>query len=533
VVFALFLVPALLAAACSSNGPGGGHATGPEAAEARIVVRADEVLGPFDRRLLGTNVPAWLLPELVADQGFIDVTKASGTTLLRMPGGSWSNQYDWSGCELRDPERCDWTWALRPSEFIALIEATGLPAMWTASINGTAEEAAAAVAFFNGAVDDERVIGVDRNGRDWMTVGHWARLRAERGFPEPVSIRYWEVGNEVYGAIREAGSSCASWGWEDVWTCEGTEYVAGTDDHDGYLRFREAMRGVDADIVVGAVGVGDRGGWNDWDDDVMETAGGAIDFYVVHHYGSNGDVPADEVLDGPRAHWPAITDDVREGYADHGIGDVPIAVTEHNLVAFIDGDDDRLMTTAVNGFYLAETIGQMAINGVAIANQWNLANGRAENGSDYGLVNAQTHERSPAYYAMVLWSRFGDELVAVDARGGNDALLLYGGRRADGSVQLLVLNPSSAPVRATISVEVGTQPEASTGASPPSGPSAVRADVVAAESLLSTDVTFNGASTPSRELTEPAQVLVPDELGELHHDFPAYSITLLSWSPPS
>ncbi len=106
-------------------------------------------------------------------------------------------------------------------------------------------------------------------------------------------------------------------------------------------------------------------------------------------------------------------------YADHGIeADVPIAVTEHNLVAFIDGDDEQLMTKAVNAFYLAETIGQMATNGVTIANQWNLANGRGANGTDYGLIDAQTHQRSPAYYAMALWSRFGDELVEVEADAG-------------------------------------------------------------------------------------------------------------------
>ena len=70
-------------------------------------------------------------------------------------------------------------------------------------------------------------------------------------------------------------------------------------------------------------------------------------------------------------------------------------MTEHNLVVFLDGDNEQLMTKAVNAFYLAETIGQMATNGVTIANQWNLANGRGANGTDYGLIDAQTHQRSP------------------------------------------------------------------------------------------------------------------------------------------
>ena len=162
--------------------------------------------------------------------------------MIRMPGGSWSDAYDWLGCELGDPERCDWHWAIRPSEYLALLESTGLPGMWTVSINSTAEEAAALVAFFNGDVGDTRPIGTDRNGRNWLTVGHWAQLRTEHGHPEAASIHYWEIGNEIYGAVQSAGPHCASWGWEDAWTCDGTEYVDGTTDHDGFLQFRQAMR---------------------------------------------------------------------------------------------------------------------------------------------------------------------------------------------------------------------------------------------------------------------------------------------------
>ena len=79
----------------------------------------------------------------------------------------------------------------------------------------------------------------------------------------------------------------------------------------------------------------------------------------------------------PVAAWPDITNDVRQAFADHDIkGGTPIAITEHNLVASIDNDDEQLMAQAVNAFYLAETIGQMAVNGVTIADQWNFANGR-------------------------------------------------------------------------------------------------------------------------------------------------------------
>lgn len=509
----------MMLAACASTGDPLSSATQRGGARSRVVVHAGDDVGPFDRRLLGTNVPAWLSPPTIAAEPFRQLLVASGTTMLRLPGGSWSNDYDWLGCEEGDADRCKWTWASRPSDFIGLLEATGLPAMWTASINGTAEEAAAAVAFFNGSVGDERAIGTDREGRDWSTVGHWAQLRADHGHPDPVGIAYWEVGNEVYGARSSVGPKCASWGWEDVWTCDGTEYVEGTADHDGFRQFREAMHAVDPTIAVGAVGVGDRGAWHGWDDAVMSAAGDEIDFYVVHNYGSDGNVPAEKVMAVPPKKWPQITGDLRDGFADHGIEGTPIAVTEHNLVAFMDGDEEKLMTTALNGFYLAETIGEMAANGVSIANQWNFANGRAPNGTDYGLIDTQTSVRSPAYYALALWSRFGEELVRTELGADLDGLVVYGGRRSDGSAVLMAINPTGEPIDATVAVD------------PAVASTTVVADVVQAASAEATSVTFNGSATPSLDLSEPEATLSTDGDGDLAYSFAGYSITLLRWSP--
>ena len=254
---------------------------------------------PFDRRLLGTNVPAWIGPARLADPEFVAATVDSGVSLLRMPGGSWSNAYDWSACELRDAERCAFIDSARPSDFVDFMQATGLAGSWTVSINQTAQSAAAAVAFFNGDVDDSTEIGVDRNGVNWGTVGFWATVRANAGNPDAVDIELWEVGNEVYGGKPDAGGDqCADFGWEDVWTCDGTDYVVGDETHDGYLAIREAMRAVDPDIEVGAVGVADPASWSDWGNEVIAAAGEELDFYVVHQYGF------DESPEGVPTPWP-------------------------------------------------------------------------------------------------------------------------------------------------------------------------------------------------------------------------------------
>ena len=368
---------------------------------------------PFDRRLLGTNVPAWIGPERLADPEFQAATKESGVSLLRMPGGSWSNSYDWAGCEVGDADRCYFVGSARPTDFIDFMQATDLPGMWTVSINQTAQSAAAAVAFFNGEVDDERVIGIDRNGVDWGTVGSWAGLRELGGNADPQRIELWEVGNEVYGGRPESGGDqCASFGWEDVWTCDGSEYISGDDDHDGYLAIRAAMLDVDPSIEVGAVGVGDPAGWSDWGNEVIDGAGEDLDFYVVHAYGFDGSPDGESAVRRPGELWPEIVRDVRTTLDPT----IPIAVTEYNLVSFEAGDTEQTMTKAMNALYIADTIGQLAVNGVEIANQWNLANGTTGSGTDYGMISLDDGSRVPAVRGDVDVEPSGFRIAARCAR---------------------------------------------------------------------------------------------------------------------
>ena len=267
--------------------------------------------------------------------------------------------------------------------------------MWTVSINATAQSAAAAVAFFNGDVEDDREIGVDRNGcrlGDGRFVGE--SPRAERQ-PASMRIELWEVGNEVYGGRPECGGEeCAAFGWEDVWTCDGTEYVTGDGDHDGYLAIREAMLDVDPTIQVGAVGVGDPAAWGDWGNEVIdERRATHLDFYVVHQYGFD-DVTVAGL--GGEARRASCGPSLIAGIGSQLDEDVPIAVTEYNLVSVESSDTDSTMTQAMNALYLADTIGQLAVGGVEIANQWNLANGTTGSGTDYGMINFDDGSRFPS-----------------------------------------------------------------------------------------------------------------------------------------
>jgi hypothetical protein len=145
--------------------------------------------------------------------------------------------------------------------------------MWVVNPSATKEESAALVAFINGAVDDTRSIGTDRNGFNWRTVGHWAQLRAAAlGTNTPYPIRVWAFGNEVYatktGVGVSQGGTCTSFAWETFWTCSGTEYVTGIPGRDGYLAVRAAMRAIDPSITVAPLASVPFSDYDNWSNEV-------------------------------------------------------------------------------------------------------------------------------------------------------------------------------------------------------------------------------------------------------------------------
>ncbi|HXV98155.1 MAG TPA: alpha-L-arabinofuranosidase [Anaerolineae bacterium] len=376
-----------------------------------IIVDATAEGTAVDPRIFGSNAPAWLGASRLENQTFINRTKAAGITLIRLPGGSWSNWYPWLECEQNNEAVCA-SWIADPTDFINFLQATGAEGMYTVNQNRTAKEAAALVAFFNGDVNDDRDIGVDVQGPDWGKVSDWAQLRADHGNPNPINIKYFEVGNEIYGATQASGgSNCASWGWEDVWTCDGTEYVngigSGSNRKEGFKEFQTIMQWVDPSVEVGAVGVSFLEGWSDeFGEEVIAEAGDIMEFYIIHQYAYN-DPPSSmsAALAAPQSMWAPMRENVDDMIEQHSSGSCPaLAVTEYNMFAFDSGDSGQWMTRNVNMLFMADTIGQLIANEFDIATQWDLANGTAGKGTDYGLMNADTYARAPQYYAFPLWA---------------------------------------------------------------------------------------------------------------------------------
>jgi len=176
---------------------------------------------------------------------------------IRWPGGNVAQDYHWRwGVGPRDNRPVwvneSWRKELEPSnfgtdEFIQFARRVGAEPSITVNVEGhgaTAEEAAAWVEYCNGDAHSK-----------------YGSMRSANGSPEPFHVRYWEIGNEIWG-----------------------DWVRGHSDAETYAknlnRYVEKMRAVDPSITIIATGDNDL----KWNETVLRIAGNNIDYLSVHHY---------------------------------------------------------------------------------------------------------------------------------------------------------------------------------------------------------------------------------------------------------
>lgn len=192
--------------------------------------------------------------------------KALRPAFIRWPGGNVAQDYRWMWAVGPRDERVTWTnlsWKneTEPSDFgtdeyIEFARAAGAEPSITVNVEGrgaTVEEAAAWVEYCNGAATTK-----------------YGAMRAANGHPEPYNVRFWEVGNEIWG-----------------------DWVRGHSDAETYARnfnrYQRAMRAVDPSIQFIAVGDNDM----NWNRAVLKAAGANIDYLAIHHYYGRGDAAGD------------------------------------------------------------------------------------------------------------------------------------------------------------------------------------------------------------------------------------------------
>ncbi len=241
---------------------------------ARIAIDLDRTIGAIDRRIFGGFVehlgrciyggifePGSPLSD---EHGFrrdvLDAARQLRMPILRWPGGNFVSGYHWTdgvGPVEKRSKRLELAWrTVEPNtfgthEFIEYCHALDLePYICLNMGTGTLDEACAWVEYCNGVADT-----------------YWANLRRANGHPEPYNVRYWGLGNEMYGP------------WQ-IGHLTADEYVLTAQ------RWADALRRTDSTIEL--VGCG-QDGWSDWDRIVVDGLARYVNYHSIHIYTGSDD----------------------------------------------------------------------------------------------------------------------------------------------------------------------------------------------------------------------------------------------------
>jgi len=192
----------------------------------------------------------------------MDALKKIRPSMMRWPGGCYADWYHWKDGigprEKRQPKP-NTAWGrfgkkvgpdnsnqFGTDEFILFCRELKMEPMPTANVGtGTPEEAAAWVEYCNGPASSK-----------------WGAARAANGHREPYNIKYWFVGNEMWGEL------------DGSFTVESYAKK--------YLEFSKAMRANDPGLILIASGFTDP--LNTWNKKLTEMAGKDFDYLSIHSY---------------------------------------------------------------------------------------------------------------------------------------------------------------------------------------------------------------------------------------------------------
>jgi alpha-N-arabinofuranosidase len=176
---------------------------------------------------------------------------------IRWPGGNVAQDYHWQwGIGPRDQRpvwiNASWRNELEPSdfgtdEFIQFARRVGAEPSITVNVEGrgaTADEAAAWVEYCNGSPGSK-----------------YGSIRAANGNPQPFHVKFWEIGNEIWGDWVRGHSDAATYA-------------------NNLNRYVEKMKLVDPSIKIIASGDNNL----DWNRTILTIARNNIDYLAVHHY---------------------------------------------------------------------------------------------------------------------------------------------------------------------------------------------------------------------------------------------------------
>ncbi len=406
-----------------------------------------DTIGKISKYVFGNAIAAWAgahdNPTLVEGVGLL------APTLIRFPGGSWSDGYFWNGLPSDLPDSIydgtTYNQATQTATKVKFWAQTGQGGWQTTPDQYYTLRANSDVA--QGLITVN--YGYARYGLSEDPVAQAAHHAAEWVRYDVGRTKFWEIGNENGGP------------WEYGWMIDTAlnqdgqpQIITGELYGEHFKVFADSMRKAAAEtgdtIYIGAqIVVNGETSWNfvdwTWNEGAFREIGDAADFYIIHNYFDNSSVR--NILNSAQTNLKQNMDFIQQDFIDKEAYPKPVALTEYNMW----GGNDEASVSYINGMQAVILICELIKNNFGLGARWLLISGETTmfyGGTDANYLN---HPHAEFYYLTHLQKIIGD--LEITTASSNSDILCYASTYSSGETAMIIVNKSTDQRVITVSTD--------------------------------------------------------------------------------
>ena len=397
---------------------------------ATVTIDYTDTLSWISKYIFGNAIAVWVSPD-INNPTVIGQLQELLPTLIRFPGGSWSNIYFWNG---------------NPGDLPQTVpNSEGVMEQFYPQFGPQLATTFDRYMDMRDQIESQGLItinyGYARYGLSERPAEQAAHLAAEWVREDNGRTKFWEIGNE------NAGPWEAGWRINTSTNQDGQPEIITGELYGQHFRIfadsmRKAATETGAEIYIGAqiIHYDATGSWNevewDWNESVFAEVGDAADFYVIHNYFGGGSTPG-SYLDNIITTINDMHEFILQDIDDKDAAPRPVALTEWNM----DDNDGNVKTSIINGLQGVLGMSEMAKLGYGMSCRWLLANWNTD-GMFYHGDNSSIPAWSPrpAFFYLYYLQKYMGSFFLNSEVSGSDNIKVYPTLFNTGEIGVVVVN---------------------------------------------------------------------------------------------